>query len=341
MRAPVRVRDAGAEDAPAIERVARASWAETYQDIFEPPVIERFLADNYSTDGLVAAARRAAERDDTEFLVAERDGEIVGYAHFGVGQRGPELSRIYAHPDHYGTGIGTALLDELHRRIGGRVDGYVLDVHARNERGRAFYDRNGFVIVGEGQDGHVTLSRTLRPRRPALPVETDRLRIRELTDADTEALHRIYGDAETTRYLGRTGRPTPDLEATRRVVAFARRHADLHGFSIWALDEREGEPVVGVAGLIWVEGHGPDVEAAYVLRRDRWGRGYAAEALREVLRIGHEELGLDRIVALARLENERSRLVMEKAGMRADGTQDAYGHELTRHVSEREAAPGL
>jgi [ribosomal protein S5]-alanine N-acetyltransferase len=102
---------------------------------------------------------------------------------------------------------------------------------------------------------------------------------------------------------------------------------------MWAVDERPGDAVVGVAGLIWVEGHGPDVEAAYVLRRDRWGRGYATEALRAVLDVGHGQLGLERIVALAYPENDASRHGMEKAGMRPDGTAAAYGHDLTRHIS--------
>ena len=135
------------------------------------------------------------------------------------------------------------------------------------------------------------------------------------------------------RLVGRTGRPVADLGATQRAVDAIRRHEELHGFGLWALDERDGSPLVGVAGLAWVEGHGPDVEAAYILRRDRWGRGYATEALRAVLRIGHDELGLERIVALAYLENDASRRVMEKAGMRADGTVEAYGRTMTRHVS--------
>jgi RimJ/RimL family protein N-acetyltransferase len=334
------VRDATPADALAIATVARASWTETYRDIFEPSFIEGFLAEHYAPEALERATLRAAERDDAEFLVAERDGAVVAYANYGVGPRGPELFRIYAHPDHYGTGAGSALLAELHRRIAGRVDAYVLDVHSRNERGRAFYDRNGFVIVGGGDtvDCDLTLRRTLVPARATLPRETDRLRLRELTEADAAGLHRIYGDAETMRFVGRSRQPTADLEATGRVVAFVRRHAELHGFSMWALDERDGDPLIGIAGLIWVEGHGPDVEAAYVLRRDRWGRGYATEALREVLRIGHGELGIARIVALAYPANDPSRRVMEKVGMRADGTTEAYGATLTRHVSERPSA---
>jgi [ribosomal protein S5]-alanine N-acetyltransferase len=335
---PVSVRDAGRSDAEAIARVARASWSETYRGIFEPAFIAEFLDANYEPAALAEQAERSSASEERHFLVAERDGSVMAFAQFGIGRRGPELFRIYADPAHYGTGAGSALLAELHRRIAGRFDAYVVEVHERNERGRAFYDRNGFVIIGEGtlmpgQD--LVLRRSLAPKRPNLPRETDRLRLRELRADDAEPLHRIYGDAETMRHVGRTRRPTADLDASRRVVDHVRRHAEHHGFSMWAIDERDGDNLVGMAGLMWVEGHGPDVEAAYILRRDRWGRGYATEALREVLRIGHDELGLERIVALAYPQNEASRRVMEKAGMRPDGTEQAYGSQLTKHISER------
>ncbi len=160
---PVRVRDARPGDAAAIERVARASWTDTYRDIFEPAYIEEFLARAYAPADLARSAERAAAMPNAHFLVAERDGAVVAFLQFGDGPRGPELFRMYADPGHYGTGVGLALLEELHRRMVGIVDGYVLDVHAQNERGRAFYDRNGFVVVGEAAspDCHLTLRRSL------------------------------------------------------------------------------------------------------------------------------------------------------------------------------------
>jgi ribosomal-protein-alanine N-acetyltransferase len=335
----IEVREARPEDAARIAAVARASWSDTYRDIFSEEHIDRFVAEHYAPAMLATQAANAAASEDGHFLVAERGGAIVGYAQFGVGARGPELSRIYADPSHYGTGVGVALLAELHRRLEGRVDAYVLDVHSRNARGRDFYDRNGFVIVGGGAtpDCDLTLQRTLAPPRPTLPVRTERLRLRSLedTDADAKALHAIYGDAETMRYIGARGRPAPDLEATRRILRHLVRHETLHGFSLWGVEERGADGLVGVAGLVWVEDHGPEVEAAYLVRRDRWGRGYATEALRTVLDVAHDELGLPRVVALAYREHDASRHVMEKAGMRPDGTVAAYDHELTRHVSER------
>ncbi len=160
---PVTVRDARSEDAPRIAAIAAASWWDTYRDIFEATFIEKFVARNYAVDDLAAQAERAAVADDRHFLVAERDGQVVAFAQYGVGSNGPELSRIYADPAHYGTGAGGALLDELHERLRGRVDSYRLDVHSRNSRARAFYERKGFAVVGGGAtpDCDLTLERRL------------------------------------------------------------------------------------------------------------------------------------------------------------------------------------
>jgi ribosomal protein S18 acetylase RimI-like enzyme len=160
------VRDAKPDDAERIAEIARLSWTDTYRDIFEPAFIDDFLRRNYAVTDLAAGAERAAAADDRHFLVAERDGQVVAFAQYGVGPRGPELFRIYADPAHYGAGAGHALLEELHRRLEGRVDAYVLDVHSRNARGRAFYERHGFEVVGGGAtpDCDLTLRRTLRPQ---------------------------------------------------------------------------------------------------------------------------------------------------------------------------------
>jgi [ribosomal protein S5]-alanine N-acetyltransferase len=328
------VRDATPGDAGRIAEVARRSWTDTYRDIFEPAYIDDFLERAYAPSNLAAHAAAAAAADDRHFLVAERDGRVVAFAEYGVGPRGPELFRIYADPAHYGSGAGHALVVELERRLDGAVESYVLDVHAENARGRAFYDRHGFVVAGAAAspDCHLAMRRILRPRRVRLPIETDRLRMRGWQDDDADALHAIYGDPATMRYIGAAGRPTPDAAGTLRVMDALRRHEAVHGFTIWPIDELDGERLIAVAGLTWVETHGPEVEAAYLVRCDRWGRGYATEALRAVLAIGREQLGLDRIVALAYPDNHASRRVMEKAGMRAEGTMAAYGRELTRHV---------
>lgn len=159
----ITVRDATPDDAERIATIARASWIDTYRDIFDDGFIEDSLGTNYRVEDLAAGAARASEADDHHFLVAERDGEVVAFAQFAVGPRGPQLFRIYADPVHYGIGAGHALIEELHQRIDGRFDAYVLDVHPHNERGLAFYRRHGFVEAGEGAgpDCHLMLRREL------------------------------------------------------------------------------------------------------------------------------------------------------------------------------------
>lgn len=149
-KAAVTVRDATPADAERIAAVARASWTDTYRDIFDADFIEDFLAANYRPEDLAAGARRAADDEDRHFLVAEREGEVVAFAQYGIGPRGPQLARIYADPAHYGSGVGSALLTELHRRLEGRVESYLVDVHSRNARGVGFYRRQGFEVVGGG-----------------------------------------------------------------------------------------------------------------------------------------------------------------------------------------------
>jgi ribosomal-protein-alanine N-acetyltransferase len=329
----VSVRNAEPADAPAIASVARASWRTTYRDVFEPAFIEEFLERSYSIDALDGAIRRAAAESTSVFLVAGRGREVQAYLQFGLGQRGPELFRVYAHPKVFGTGLGGALLAELHRRIGGTVESYLLDVHPQNVRGRAFYDRNGFVVVRETGDC-LTLRRNLHPAQLAFPIRTDRLSLRPLVGDDAAALHRIYGDAETMRYIGASGQPSASVEQTASSIAWFARHQAFHGFSLWAIEERSSRELVGVAGLLYVEGRGPEVEVAYVLRRDRWGRGYATEAARAALDVAFGALGLKRVIALSYPDNAASQRVMTKLGMHPDGSAVAYGREMIRHAVE-------
>ena len=86
--------------------------------------------------------------------------------------------------------------------------------------------------------------------------------------------------------------------------------------------------MIGVCGVVHVDGTGPDVELVYEFQRSAWGQGYATEAARACLAAAFGPLGLERVVALAYPENAQSIRIMQKFGMRDAGTIDAYGHEL-------------
>jgi len=102
------------------------------------------VTQSYALDALRACVTRCGMADDAHFLVAEREGRLVGFLHYDCGATEPELHRIYVEPALKRQGIGSALLRELHRRLPPRSS-YVLMVVAANRAAVSFYERHGFV----------------------------------------------------------------------------------------------------------------------------------------------------------------------------------------------------
>jgi ribosomal protein S18 acetylase RimI-like enzyme len=124
--------------------IARASFPDTYEGLAEEAVVHSIVEQTYSHDALRLCIAHCAATADAHFLVSQRDGEVIGFVHYDCEGPEPELHRIYVRPDLKRSGIGTVLLDELHRRLP-RGSSYVLMVVADNRPARAFYERHGFV----------------------------------------------------------------------------------------------------------------------------------------------------------------------------------------------------
>lgn len=138
------IRDATAEDVPAVVTVARESWHAAYDDVLGPDAVAEQVDEWYDP----AVVTDAVERDDWTYLVAERDAEVVGYASGGPTDDGPAdvvVRAIYVRPEHWGAGTGSALLSTLHDRLRARGCADVwLAVLAENDVGRSFYDDHGY-----------------------------------------------------------------------------------------------------------------------------------------------------------------------------------------------------
>jgi ribosomal protein S18 acetylase RimI-like enzyme len=160
------LRDAMPADAESIAAVARASWHEAYDELVGAETVDSTVDRWYDPESLretiadAAAAHTAAPGEESVFLVAERAGAVVGFTNAGPtsdSEGAPTadafLARLYAHPDHWRTGIGTALTGQLARRL--RDAGYErvwLEVFAENDPGRAFYESLGFERVGSERE---------------------------------------------------------------------------------------------------------------------------------------------------------------------------------------------
>jgi RimJ/RimL family protein N-acetyltransferase len=164
---------------------------------------------------------------------------------------------------------------------------------------------------------------------------TERLQIRAWHDADRAPFAAMNADARVRQFF-------PDLQTREQSDASIdrwRAECDAQGWSFQPVALRASGEFIGFVGLT-VTRHAvrfaPCVEIGWRLAAAHWHQGYASEAARAWLRLGFEQLGLDRIVSLTSVLNRPSIAVMERIGMvnaQTDFDHPALpeGHRLRRH----------
>jgi ribosomal-protein-alanine N-acetyltransferase len=154
-------------------------------------------------------------------------------------------------------------------------------------------------------------------------LDTPRLTLRPFAPGDVEAIHAIYSDPDVMRWVG-TG-PVAAETATARMLDGYAAHQRTHGFSFWAVLERDSGVLIGDAGL-----HRTalgETELGYTLAQSAWGRGYATEAAGAWLHAAFNRLAIEEVIALAEPANRASVHVLDKLGLRREGTRTAFGRE--------------
>ena len=174
---------------------------------------------------------------------------------------------------------------------------------------------------------------------PAFPIMTPRLRLRPLRRDDLDALTEVYIHPLVSHWIGSHTR-----EDVEREIVLQLEHQDSLGWSLWAVEDRRTDRMIGDCGLQPLEHQGPDVELGYDLHPDAWGRGLATEAARTVMEQAFGPLGIDRVVAVVKPDHVASQRVLEKAGLHRAGTRLAYGEPMllyeARHLKHGGPASG-
>jgi len=156
------------------------------------------------------------------------------------------------------------------------------------------------------------------------PIETERLLLRPFTLDDAEALHAIWSDPAAGRFrddVPEWPRPRTVGDTRRYLEPIVTGQAE-RGYASWAVIEKATGRLIGDCGLFPADEAGPEIELAYGLAPDTWGRGYATEAARACLRVAFEELGAERVVADVDPTNVASIRVLEKSGFEPAGEKD-------------------
>lgn len=141
-------------------------------------------------------------------------------------------------------------------------------------------------------------------------LETERLILRQFTEADLEALFQIYSDEEVNTYL--PWFPLCSMEEARAFFEerYQAAYAQPRGYR-FAICLRSDNSPIGYVHVDTGESH----DFGYGLRREFWHRGIATEAGRAVLEQLKKD-GVPYITATHDVRNPRSGGVMRQLGMR-------------------------
>ena len=148
-------------------------------------------------------------------------------------------------------------------------------------------------------------------------AETERLRLREWTEADIDPFILHTNTENVMRWLG--GVKTRDFLDWVVHDRFMRWQAE-HGFTFWVVERKEDGAFLGFCGLKLADGRGSSVagefEVGWRFREDAWGQGYAKEAAFAAIELAFRNCRAERVVALTVKENKGSWGLMRRLGMR-------------------------
>lgn len=172
------------------------------------------------------------------------------------------------------------------------------------------------VRRGVGQPGSTEYSRKFAPdTRIMFTLETDRLRLRHLTEDDADALFAVLGDPVALHLWPRSY--TCDQVADW--IRWCQESYRKHGYGLWAVVLKRTGECIGDCGITvqTVDGQ-PEDEIGYHLQRKHWGNGYATEAAAACRDYAFGELGKSRVISLIMPNHLKSRAVAERIGMRVE-----------------------
>jgi RimJ/RimL family protein N-acetyltransferase len=145
-------------------------------------------------------------------------------------------------------------------------------------------------------------------------LETNRLFLRHLLPDDLDSLYALYCDPDVRKYI--PDAPLTYEETREELEWFLNGHPRHPELGLWATIHKETSAFIGRCGLLpWTIDGQAEVEVAYLLAKEYWGRGLGTEAARAIAEYGFEQLQLSRLICLIDQDNQASIQVAQNIGM--------------------------
>lgn len=170
----------------------------------------------------------------------------------------------------------------------------------------------------------------LKPvEKGSVPIETERLALRRMTQDDFEWLVAFYSEDEVARYLG--GVKTRDQVAELLKTRVLEYYEKNPGLGMWMTVERATGAPIGFHLINNIQGE-TIIQIGYGLLKPAWGKGYATEMASALMRYAFEELKLPTMAGIVSLPNVASQRVLTKIGLERRGER-SFAHPAYASMS--------
>ncbi len=170
-----------------------------------------------------------------------------------------------------------------------------------------------------------------------MKIETKRLILRKLEEADAPSIFLMDSDPEVMKYIGVP--VSTDISESKQAIKMIQKQYEENGVGRLAVIEKESGLMIGWSGLKLLtketNGYQNVLELGYRFLPESWGKGYAVEAGIASLEYGFNELNADAIYAYAHSGHDVSNHILRKLGFEKtsefeepDGT--CFWYELKR-----------
>lgn len=151
-------------------------------------------------------------------------------------------------------------------------------------------------------------------------LETDRLILRRYVSDDAPAKYKNWtSDPEVTKFLMWKTHPNPQY--TQKVTDDCVKQYSNDDFYRWAIVLKEnGDEPIGDIAVVRMEEEVSSVHIGYCLGKNWWHKGITSEALKAVMDFLFDVVEVNRIESRHDPRNPNSGKVMQKCGMKYEGT---------------------
>ncbi|WP_217557286.1 GNAT family N-acetyltransferase [Paenibacillus sp. GbtcB18] len=149
-------------------------------------------------------------------------------------------------------------------------------------------------------------------------LESGRLLLRTLTEADAPRLFEIWSSPDVTKFMNID--PFTEAKQAADMIAFLNGLALENKAVRYAVIEKESNAIIGSCGFNELDYGQRKAEIGYDLDSAFWGKGYAPEAIGCLLAYAFGELGMNLIEAKVEPENVNSIKVLQKLRFTFAGT---------------------